>query len=126
MSSEAKPLESTSEIDRTIQSRLAWSIDAMMKAKARQLGITPCQYLIDTVGHSPYTASHQDEIDGIFSCIRCDRELVDDVDRCVWESRHAIVIGFFRYWFFRRWLPEICPTCGKRLNQCDSDNCLPF
>ncbi|WKJ88788.1 hypothetical protein QZJ86_12220 [Methylomonas montana] len=43
-------LKPNAKIDNAMtKNRLAWSIDAMMKAKARQLGVAPSQYLIDTV-----------------------------------------------------------------------------
>jgi hypothetical protein len=51
MSNAAKTLEPRNQaIDNPItRERLAWSIDAMMKAKARSLGVIPYPHLIDSI-----------------------------------------------------------------------------
>lgn len=63
-----------------------------------------------------YFADHE-------SCVRCGAEDISYAD-LVGDTKHNRLRWFFAYWFFRKWIPMKCVTCGKRFG--DHYNCLPF
>lgn len=69
-----------------------------------------------------------DNDSGTYVCARCGIEGIENMqlDADAWDSRHDRIIGFMRYWLFRKWWPYKCSTCGKRPCHFQSDDCLPF
>jgi len=55
-------------------------------------------------------------------CVRCQHPV--SYGDMVGDTRHRAVADFFRYWFFRKWVPEKCTDCGKRFGK--HEKCLPF
>lgn len=58
------------------------------------------------------------------TCMHCG-ELVPCGDM-VGDTRHAHMVDWLRYWFWRRWVPEACRACGGRFRHRSDCDGIPF
>lgn len=56
-------------------------------------------------------------------CDRCGENV--SYGDLVGDTRHERFKAWVKYYFFRKWWPEKCKSCGRRFKPCD-DDCIPF
>lgn len=59
----------------------------------------------------------------IIPCLRCGADDIVYAD-LVGDTRWENIKDLITYWFYRKWVPPVCPDCGTRYG--NHDRCLPF
>jgi len=62
--------------------------------------------------------------DDWLTCLHCGREV--GYGDLVGDTRHNRAKEWARYWFWRKWWPERCSTCGGRWTHDETKDHLPF